>query len=170
MPSLRLTFALLAALVVSGCDGVIGLVPLNESSGSTEPSSTSWGEMLQAVNAMRAEGQQCGDEYFAPVAPLVWNGRLEAAAQRHTRDMARHEHFAHTGTDGSSVGDRASYEGYDWRRVGENIARYQLDVHEVVDDWMASPGHCANLMNPAFVEFGAAEEDHYWTQVFGKPR
>ena len=126
--------------------------------------------MLAAVNQHRAEGHDCGGTYYAPAAPLVWNGRLEVAATIHSLDMAAHDHFNHVGTDGSTVGDRVRREGYAWRRVGENIARYQDSVEEVVADWMASPGHCANLMNPSYVEFGAAEQEQYWTQVFARPR
>lgn len=166
MRSLRLTLAVLACLPLSACDGIVDLLPLEPA----DPPSAAWGEMLAAVNALRAEGRQCGDEYFAPAEPLVWNGRLEAAARRHTRDMVGHDFFDHVGTDGSTVGDRVSYEGYAWRRVGENIARYQEGVDEVLADWMESDGHCANLMNPTYVEFGAAEQDRYWTQVFGRPR
>ena len=126
--------------------------------------------MLSAVNAMRAEGRYCGKDWFGPAAPLQWDGRLGAAAQMHSHDMSTNGYFNHVGSDGSRVGERVSREGYRWRRVGENIARYQQTIDEVVSDWAESPGHCANLMYPAFAEFGAAEQDRHWTQVFGRPR
>ena len=126
--------------------------------------------MLVAINTIRAEGKMCGDVYFAQAEPLAWNGALESAARQHTEDMAQHEYFDHEGRDGSTVGDRVSREGYSWRRVGENIARYQETVADVVQDWADSPGHCANLMNPGFIEMGAAEENLYWTHVLGSPR
>ena len=162
-----MVFGAVAWFALSGCDGVTDLLPYDE---AVEPPSAEWASMLSAVNRLRAEGRDCGGEHYAPAAPLVWNGRLEGAARAHTLDMVGHDHFAHVGTDGSTVGDRVSREGYAWRRVGENIARYQATVEEVVADWAASPGHCANLMNPSYVEFGAAEEERYWTQVFGLPR
>ena len=59
--------------------------------------------------------------------------------------------------------------GYDWRRVGENLARAEMPAAEVVELWLASPGHCANVMHPGHVEMGVAGLDGYWTQVFGRP-
>lgn len=165
MKPLHLTLSLAVCLFTPGCDGVAELLPYE----AAEPPAE-WSAMLGAVNALRAEGRTCGGETFGPAEPLAWNGQLGAAAQRHSEDMAEHGHFSHTGTDGSSVGDRASAAGYEWRRVGENIARYQQTVGEVVADWAESPGHCANLMDPNYTEFGAAELDRYWTQVFGHPR
>jgi uncharacterized protein YkwD len=156
----------LACVTLAGCDGVVDLLPDTPA----EPPSAESAAMLAAVNRHRAEGRDCGGTYYGPAEPLVWNGRLGSAATAHARDMAAHEHFDHVGTDGSTVGDRVSRAGYAWRRVGENIARYQDSVEEVVGDWVASAGHCANLMNPSYVEFGAAEEDLYWTQVFARPR
>ena len=160
-----LTCLLWIALALAGCDTAV-----DEAAPSAAPVGTPWPEMLAAVNAARAEGARCGDEVHPPVGPLSWNGRLEAAALQHTLDMEANDHFAHVGTDGSTPGDRAQRAGYPWHIVGENIARYQPTVEEVVEDWMASPGHCRQIMDPAFVEMGAAERDRYWTQVFGLPR
>lgn len=92
--------------------------------------------------------------------------------------MAAHRHFAHTGTDGSEVGMRATRAGYRWRMIGENIAAGQNSAREAVASWIESPGHCANLMNPAFTEMGAGYGISrarmpgfaYWTQVFGMPK
>ncbi|HEX8386426.1 MAG TPA: CAP domain-containing protein [Rubricoccaceae bacterium] len=155
----------LSALCLVGCDSFGTDAPLDEA-----PASEPWGEMLDAVNEARTAGQTCGDALYAPAPPLVWNGRLETAAERHTADMVEHAHFDHTGTDGSRPGDRATRAGYSWRVVGENIARGQPTVDEVVSDWVASPGHCRNLMDPRFAEIGAAEQEGYWTQVFGLAR
>ena len=74
--------------------------------------------------------------------------------------------------------DRATAAGYRWVRVGENIASGQRTVEDAVASWLDSPGHCANIMNPAFTEMGAAyainpqsrNRTAYWTQVFGAPR
>lgn len=164
MPVRLLALLLLAPL--AACDS---LVPA-DSPWDSAPASEPWHEMLDAVNAERAAGATCGGERYPAVGPLAWNSRLEQAALEHTMDMVRHEHFDHTGTDGSRPGDRAKRAGYRWRIVGENIARYQRTLDEVVADWMASPGHCRQIMDPGFVEMGAVERDRYWTQVFGLPR
>lgn len=135
-------------------------------------------EILDAVNAARAVPRNCGERAFAAAAPVAWNDELGAAALEHSRDMAAHRHFAHEGSDGSMVAVRATRAGYDWRLVGENIAAGQASAGEAVAGWIDSPGHCANLMNPAFTEMGAGYEISrarmpgfvYWTQVFGVRR
>ncbi|MFN3595772.1 MAG: CAP domain-containing protein [Rubricoccaceae bacterium] len=162
MPALRLAAL---TLLFSGCTfglDVLGDAPPAQGAG--------WREMLDEVNAVRARGRYCGETYFPAAPPLVWNGRLETAARRHSEDMARTGRFSHTGSDGSTPGERASRAGYDWRRVAENIARNQHSVQQVVRDWAGSPGHCANLMNASYIEIGAAEVNRHWTQVLGRPR
>jgi len=157
--------ALVALLLLAGCDTMGVGLPLEP-----EPGVQAWGEMLAAVNAVRAEGATCGGERLAPAEPLIWDSRLEAAAVEHSADMAENAYFDHRGTDGADTGERVRRAGYDWWAVGENIARHQRTVGEVIADWVASPGHCRQLMDPRFQELGAAEANGYWTQVFGVPR
>ena len=162
---LRLSALLVFLVGLSACDTVgLDLPP------EPEAGVQAWDEMLTAVNAVRAEGATCGDRRMAPAAPLIWDSRLEAAAERHSRDMAEHGHFDHRGSDGLGTGERVRRAGYDWRVVGENIAAHQRTVAEVVGDWVESEGHCRQIMDPGFQEIGAAEVDGYWTQVFGVPR
>jgi uncharacterized protein YkwD len=132
--------------------------------------------LLAAVNAARALPRSCGAQAFEAALPLDWNGTLAAAALAHSRDMAQQSYFDHKGKDGSMVTDRARAAGYRWRRIAENIAAGQESAAEVVDGWLASPGHCSNIMNPAFSEMGAAyaigtgkKTRVYWTQVLGDP-
>jgi uncharacterized protein YkwD len=134
--------------------------------------------ILDAVNAARASARSCGEQQFAPAPALAWNGALADAALAHSVDMATQRYFSHQAKDGRVVGDRALQAGYRWRRIGENIASGQESADEAVAGWLSSPGHCANLMNPAFTETGAAygistsreTARVYWTQVFGMPR
>jgi uncharacterized protein YkwD len=134
--------------------------------------------ILDAVNAARATARTCGSQYFAAAPPLAWNGLLGNAALEHSQDMAEHRYLAHEGKDGSQVGDRAHRAGYQWRRIGENIASGLRSPEEAVAGWLDSPGHCANIMQPAFTETGAAYAINpasesgtvYWTQAFGAPR
>lgn len=160
---MRLAALALVGLCLVGCDSV-GL------DYEEAPAVRPWGEMLVAVNAARSAGQTCGDTRYPSTGELVWSDRLGAAAANHTADMFDHNYFNHQGTDGSRVGDRTSRAGYSWRVVGENIARGQRTVDEVVSDWLESPGHCRNLMDPRFSEMGAAEQGEYWTQVFALAR
>ncbi|NCT82199.1 MAG: CAP domain-containing protein [Comamonadaceae bacterium] len=136
-------------------------------------------EMLAAVNARRRAGATCGAQGVFPPAPdLSWSAALTQAAAAHSDDMVSHDLFSHTGSDGSTLGSRATAAGYAWSRLGENIAAGQAGMAEVVDGWMRSDGHCANLMNAAFRDLGAAcvagnagtSYRSYWTQDFGTPR
>jgi uncharacterized protein YkwD len=98
-------------------------------------------------------------------------------ASSHAAEMARYSYFSHTGRDGSTVDGRATLAGYPWRQIGENIAAGQMTADAVVRGWINSPGHCANIMSPAYSEMGAAfvvnqqsSMGIYWAQVFGAAR
>jgi len=141
------------------------------------PWPTAGQEILAAVNLARAGGRTCGERWFPAVGPLTWDGRLGEAALAHSQDMAAQRYFAHRGKDGSMVGARALRAGYRWKLVGENIAVGQTTPAEAVAGWLSSPGHCANIMQPAFREMGGAyavRTDRrpnrvVWTQVFAAP-
>lgn len=133
-------------------------------------------KLLEQVNAVRAQPHQCGGQSFAAAAPLVWNATLGTAAETHSRAMANGNFFAHQDRDGRTPGDRAELAGYNGRQIGENIAAGLDATRQVVDGWLSSPGHCANLMNPRFSELGAAyatdpksDAGIYWTALFGAP-
>jgi uncharacterized protein YkwD len=130
-------------------------------------------EVLARVNAARANGRRCGAERYPPAPPLEPSAALERVAFEHSSDMAVHAQFEHSGHDGSTPAERVRRSGYGARLVGENIAYGSLDAEEAVDGWLASPGHCANIMDPRFQTTGIAiaEDRHggaglYWTQVF----
>lgn len=131
-------------------------------------------KLLDAINSARAQPRQCGAQAYAASAPLAWNTTLAEASQGHTRAMANGNFFDHRDRDGRMPGDRAELQGYSYQLIGENIAAGQDNVRKVVDGWLASAGHCANLMNPQFKELGAAyavdpksDAGIYWTAMFG---
>jgi uncharacterized protein YkwD len=134
-------------------------------------------DALRLVNAQRAAGATCGARgSFAPAAALTWNPRLASAAYGHSRDMADNNYFSHDSLDGRSMADRINATGYTWSTIGENIAAGYSSVQSAVNGWMASEGHCANLMNPRFTEFAlacarndASQYRLYWTQNLGRP-
>ncbi|AQA17163.1 hypothetical protein BST95_01945 [Halioglobus japonicus] len=134
-------------------------------------------EMLDAVNAFRAQTQDCGSEgVFPPAGSLSWNCQLKTAAVGHSTDMAQNDFFSHTGSNGSSARNRIDATGYNWRAYGENLAAGRSDVNDAMQQWAESDGHCANMMTSRFTEFGSARATnansryrHYWTQVFGQP-
>src|SRR6185437_3631330 len=129
-------------------------------------------EFLNEINRVRQQGCNCGTTYMPPVTPLVWNNQLEIAAIGHARDMADNHYFNHTSRDGRNMEDRVVLAGYTFKgyrsfAVGENIAQGQMSIAEVMQGWFNSPGHCKNLMNPAFKEVGVAKYNDYWVQDFG---
>jgi uncharacterized protein YkwD len=132
--------------------------------------------LLAQVNAARAKPRMCGRQRFAAARPLSWNAALGTAAQSHSKAMAYGNYFAHQDPDGDMPADRARAAGFRGRQIGENIAAGQGSPSKAMAGWLASPGHCANLMNPMFTQVGAAyaqdsrsDEGVYWTMLFGAP-
>ncbi|WP_028192521.1 CAP domain-containing protein [Salinispora pacifica] len=126
--------------------------------------STEASEVVRLANAERAK---------AGCAALSIDEKLMTAAQRHSQDQADHQKMSHTGSDGSSPGDRINAVGYQWRTYGENVAWNQQSPEAVMTAWMNSPGHRANILNCSFTEIGvgvASSNGPYWTQVFAAPR
>jgi uncharacterized protein YkwD len=118
---------------------------------------------------------------------LVLSPQLSAAASAHSRDMALHDLFSHSGSDGSTMASRAVAAGYSYSRLAENLAAGQASPEEVVAGWMSSPGHRSNILNCALREIGVGYYEqsddqsnvrldtgeisgpyrHYWTQDLG---
>ncbi len=133
--------------------------------------------VLELANEARSRPRRCGSRQFPAVPPLTLESHLTSAAREHARDMARHDMLEHTGSDGSQPDQRVTRAGYKWRATGENIASGPTTPEEVMTGWLASPGHCENLMSPRFTEMGIAwvvdpksQSGVYWAQVFGARR
>ncbi|MGW6783630.1 sigma-70 family RNA polymerase sigma factor [Streptomyces sp. NPDC054987] len=120
------------------------------------------GQVVALVNSERAAAG-CG--------PLKENQQLRAAAQGHSDDMAARHFFDHTNPDGEDPGERTTASGYRWSTYGENIARGQQTAQSVMDSWMKSPGHRANILNCSFKDIGVGVHQGsggpWWTQNFG---
>jgi uncharacterized protein YkwD len=147
----------LAALIATGCGG--GNADASPAlAGGAEPDVSAGpspgGSILQLLNATRAAPRTCGETRHAVAPPLAVNGKVEAAAASHTNWMQANRTMSHSGEAGSSVGARLTATGYQWSAVGENVAMGQASPEAVVASWLASPGHCANIMNPTFVDAG----------------
>ncbi|MEV8531552.1 CAP domain-containing protein [Streptomyces sp. NPDC051211] len=121
--------------------------------------------VLTLVNQHRRE---------AGCAPLTTDPDLVEAARAYSATMAKSGVMSHTGPDGSTMTTRVEAAGYSWSRLGENIAQGQRDARAVVDAWMKSPGHRANILNCGFTEIGVGVDrgagGPWWTQNFGAPR
>lgn len=132
--------------------------------------------VVDLVNVARSKARRCGTERFAAAPPLRISRALTDAAEGHARDMARKRYFEHRGRNGSEPKDRVRRAGYESRLTGENIALGPDSAEEVVAGWLASPGHCANIMDERFKDIGVGlatgkgRGKIYWVQNFGTPR
>lgn len=134
-------------------------------------------EVLNLVNQARANSRMCGTTFFDAAGELQWNEKLFNAAFSHSTDMATNNFFSHTGANGSSLGERVSKAGYKWSSLGENIAAGYPTADSVIQGWLNSPGHCANLMKANATELGVANVRSetanfgmYWTLVIARPQ
>lgn len=102
-----------------------------------------------------------------PKSLLLHSEGLGAAAAYHSGDMDADGYFSHDSNDGTPWDVRIlSFYSGGW--VGENIAwNYPTPFSNVIDAWMCSDGHRANIMNPTYGELGTGVSGPYWTQDFG---
>ena len=133
-------------------------------------------EVLKLVNRARAAARQCGSKPYPAAEPLRLSGELSRAAVDYAAMMASSSRLEHRGLDGSVPADRVRRAGYAAELVGENIAGGVPDAAGVVAGWLASPGHCANIMEPRFTEMGlgyalnaSSEFQIYWSQLLARP-
>jgi uncharacterized protein YkwD len=120
--------------------------------------------VLKLTNAERAK---------AGCKPLTSNAKLTSAAQAHSADMAKNDYFAHESQNGDTPFDRIKSLGYSFRAAAENIAYGQTSAASVMDAWMNSSGHKANILNCTYTQIGIGYalrgQTPYWTQDFGTP-
>ena len=101
-------------------------------------------EMLARVNAARRS---------AGLAPLRRSPDLDRAAQEHARDLLERGYFEHVSPEGATPMSRASAAGYRGL-VSENLHRRTGSTEAVLDDWLRSPGHRRNLLDPGASDLG----------------
>ena len=107
--------------------------------------------MAQAVvDVMNMERAQYG------LARLRVNPKLSAAAVDRINDMFRQRYFDHVSPDGLEPWTWVERRGYRYREIGENLAVGYRSADAVVDGWMHSPGHRANVLGRGYDEVGVA--------------
>ena len=131
--------------------------------------------VLERTNAARAQGQDCGSYgIFGPAGPLTMEPHLRCAARYHSLWMAQtgtFDHYSVGGDLGEDPWQRIANAGFTGSAIGENIAAGYGSAAEVVQGWIDSDGHCANLMNPSAGQLGVGYAQGgpygtYWTQDF----
>jgi uncharacterized protein YkwD len=121
-------------------------------------------EVVRAHNRIRVD---------AKLPALAVSSKLQAAAERHAKDMAARDRMTHKGGDGSAPIERIKATGYTYRRAGENIAAGRFTVERLMIGWMDSPPHKRNILG-SFSQIGVAcatseSGKRYWCVTFGLP-
>ncbi len=169
--------AILSVVLVSGCDlSQFNLAPVDPSAiarpvVADDPCTPPEQEVAletRLIRAVNAERKKVG----AP--PLKSDPTLTAIADFWGCRMIDGGFFGHVDpANDSTVAERAADFGYPFLKIGENLAAGQPSAEEVVAEWMKSPKHRENMLDPAFVEIGVAVKDggqygRYWVQELGR--
>jgi uncharacterized protein YkwD len=130
---------------------------------------------LAALNRLRQEARRCGSQDFAAAGPLRWSPLLLDSAQHYAKDLAQRDRIDHVGEAARSLRLRLADAGYAMKSAGENLAGGPETLDEVITTWLASPGHCENLMWPSFSEAGLScvtgpgQLQRYWVLHLAEP-
>lgn len=158
----KIVFAALAAAAFTGAAGAVHLDRPVQGSSSVSAgiqSNSAASEVVRLTNSARSQNSY---------AALVEDGALSEAAAVRAREIARS--FSHTRPSGASFSSALSESGVSYLWVGENIASGQKSASEVVNAWMNSPGHRANILNSSYSRIGSASVNIdgtlYWVQLF----
>jgi len=172
------TLAILAfALSLAGCSFQLSpktSTPEASKTGATKPSKPSESSMamerrvFDLTNAERAKHR---------LPPFIWHDILSNSARAHSDDMLRNNMTGHSGSDGSSARQRIERHGLkNANSWSENVAYGSPTPEAVVQAWMNSPGHKANILSNSSTHLGvglvlrpagsSATYSHYWTQNF----
>ncbi|MCS0603119.1 sigma-70 family RNA polymerase sigma factor [Streptomyces sp. LP11] len=139
--------------------------PTRTASAAPPPQPAPAGTVAQVIALVNKERATAG------CGPVTEDSELDKAAQAHSDDMAARNFFEHTNPDGADPGQRITAAGYRWSTYGENIAKGQQTPESVMDSWMNSPGHRANILNCSFKNLGVGVHrgsgGPWWTQDFG---
>ena len=116
-------------------------------------------EVIRLVNEIRAENG---------LNALTYDWELSRVARFKSQDMKDNRYFAHNSPVYGTPFQMIRNFGISFRTAGENIAKGYSTPQAVVDGWMNSSGHRANILNASFTRIGVGyvAEGHYWTQMF----
>lgn len=116
-------------------------------------------EVIRLVNEIRVQNG---------LKELTYNWELGRVARYKSQDMKDNGYFSHTSPVYGSPFQMMKSFGITYRSAGENIAKGQRTPQLVVDAWMNSSGHRANILNASFTHIGVGyvADGNYWTQMF----
>lgn len=176
---LTLTLTLTLSTLLTACTGGGQTTPTPPTEQATLPSAPTElnAELLTLLNEVRTQGTvrgqnvipgSCAESTFQPgrLAPLRFNPRAAHTAQKHAQYLFEVGYEAHAERNtqhptftGATLKDRwhatlNTFGPQPWTLIGENVAGGQESAAQVTRDWMSSPGHCRNIMEPTFTSAG----------------
>jgi uncharacterized protein YkwD len=132
-------------------------------------------KVVEQLNALRLQPTSCA-EAGSSMQHLAWDNKLAASAQEQAMDLALRDRLSHFDSRNRGLGMRLRSVGYAAAGAGENLAAGQTDVEDTLQAWLASPSHCANLMQPEFRDVGVAcvmrrgsRYERFWVAHFAVP-
>jgi uncharacterized protein YkwD len=130
---------------------------------------------VEQLNALRHQSAPCA-AVGAAMQNLSWETRLAASAQEQAADLAVRDRLSHVDSRNRGLGSRLRSVGYAAAGAGENLAAGQTGIDDTLQAWLASPSHCANLMQPEYRDVGLAcvqrrgsRYERFWVAHFGVP-
>lgn len=131
---------------------------------------------VERLNALRQQNAPCSSAPTTAMRPLAWETRLAASAYEQAVDLALHDRLSHVDARQRSFGVRLRSVGYQAAGAGENLAAGQTSLEDTLAAWLASPSHCANLMQPEYRDVGLAcvqrrnsRYERFWVAHLGAP-
>lgn len=132
-------------------------------------------QAVEQLNSLRRQAAHCAPA-GAAMQRLSWESRLAASATEQARDLALQDRLSHVDSRNRGLGARLRSVGYAAAGAGENLAAGQSAIDDTLQAWLASPSHCANLMQPEYRDVGLAcvqrrgsRYQRFWVAHFGAP-
>lgn len=132
---------------------------------------------VAGVSAAKVISLTNEERYDAGISALAQNALLDQAAQMKAEDMARKGYYAHVSPEGVTPVHWVQESGYKYLIIGENLVVQRTDAKQVVDAFMGSPGHRANILRKDFTEIGVGvangtykgKDTTFTVQIFAAP-
>ena len=167
-----------ASLALAGLLAAVCLLSTAQAEADLEPCADARAlqRAVEQLNALRQHGDAPCAVPGALMQPLAWEARLAGSAHAQASDLALRDLLSHVDAEQRSFGTRLRQAGYAAAGAGENLAAGQTDFDDTLQAWLASPTHCANLMQPEFRDVGLAcvqrrgtRYERFWVAHLGAP-
>lgn len=168
-----ISFGGICKLLSLNCgQNVVGTVKPSGSTGTVKPGNSET-ETVSSVNSMEKQVASLTNSKrkAAGLGNLTLDSQLSKLARMKAEDMAKKGYFSHTSPTYGSAFDMMKKYGVSYRTAGENIAKGQKTPEAVMNGWMNSSGHRANILSSTYTHIGVgyakdSKGNTYWVQIF----